>query len=100
MSGLTPPCSPMSFLSTCGASPERLISSFPTPGSPRQPRSPVKLASARSRDSAIETAPVNRALAENYRSGDVMSIYERWVGAFGKPTPAIQAMYLLNGLPE
>jgi len=43
---------------------------------------------------------VNRALAGLYRSGDVMSIYDRWFGAFGKPSPAIQAMYLLNGLPE
>ena len=43
---------------------------------------------------------VNRALAELYRSGDVASIYDRWFGGFGKPTPAIQAMYLLNGLPE
>jgi glutamate/aspartate transport system substrate-binding protein len=43
---------------------------------------------------------VNRALAELYRSGAIASIYERWFGAFGKPTQAIQAMYLLNGLPE
>jgi ABC-type amino acid transport substrate-binding protein len=43
---------------------------------------------------------VNRALAELYRSGGVVPIYERWFGAFGKPTQSIQAMYLLNGLPE
>jgi len=43
---------------------------------------------------------VNRALAELYRSGEIAPIYERWFGSFGKPTPAIQAMYLLNGLPE
>jgi ABC-type amino acid transport substrate-binding protein len=43
---------------------------------------------------------VNRALAALYRSGDIVEIYERWFGAFGKPSPAIQAMYLLNGLPE
>ena len=53
----------------------------------------------RRNDGAFRLA-VNRALAETYRSGDVMSIYERWFGAFGKPTQAIQAMYLLNGLPE
>ena len=43
---------------------------------------------------------VNRALAALYRSGDVLPIYDRWFGAFGKPSPEIQAMYLLNGLPE
>ena len=43
---------------------------------------------------------VNRALAELYRTGGVVPIYERWFGAFGKPTQSIQAMYLLNGLPE
>ena len=26
--------------------------------------------------------------------------WERWFGGFGKPSDAIQAMYLLNGLPE
>jgi len=43
---------------------------------------------------------VNRALAALYRSGDVIAIYDHWFGAFGKPSPEIQAMYLLNGLPE
>jgi ABC-type amino acid transport substrate-binding protein len=53
----------------------------------------------RRNDGAFRLA-VNRALAELYRSGGVGPIYERWFGAFGKPSPAIQAMYLLNGLPE
>jgi ABC-type amino acid transport substrate-binding protein len=52
------------------------------------------------RDDASFRLAVNRALAELYRSGDVATIYDRWFGAFGKPTPGIQAMYLLNGLPE
>jgi len=43
---------------------------------------------------------VNRALAGLYRSGDIVPIYKRWFGSFGEPTEAIQAMYLLNGLPE
>ncbi|MGH7809451.1 MAG: amino acid ABC transporter substrate-binding protein, partial [Candidatus Binatia bacterium] len=43
---------------------------------------------------------VNRALAALYRSGDVAAIYERWFGALGKPSPALQFMYLLNALPE
>ena len=53
----------------------------------------------RRNDGAFRLA-VNRALAGIYRSGDINSIYEKWFGAFGKPTPAIQAMYMLNGLPE
>jgi len=53
----------------------------------------------RRNDAAFRLA-VNRALAGLYRSGDIAAIYDRWFGVFGKPSPAIQAMYLLNGLPE
>lgn len=53
----------------------------------------------RRNDSEFRLA-VNRPLAQLYRTGDVAPIYERWFGAFGEPTEAIQAMYLLNGLPE
>jgi glutamate/aspartate transport system substrate-binding protein len=53
----------------------------------------------RRNDAAFRLA-VNRALAGLYRSGDISQIYERWFGAFGKPSEAIQAMYVLNGLPE
>ena len=53
----------------------------------------------RRNDAAFRLA-VNRALAGLYRSGEIAPIYERWFGAFGKPSPALQLMYLLNGLPE
>ena len=53
----------------------------------------------RRNDAAFRLA-VNRALAGLYRSGDIGMIYERWFGAFCKPSQAIQAMYMLNGLPE
>ena len=53
----------------------------------------------RRNDAAFRLA-VNRALAGLYRSGDVAAVYDRWFGVFGKPSQAIQAMYLLNGLPE
>jgi len=53
----------------------------------------------RRNDAAFRLA-VNRALAGLYRSGDIVPIYERWFGGFGKPSQAIQAMYMLNGLPE
>ncbi len=53
----------------------------------------------RRNDAAFRLA-VNRALAELYRSGGIVPIYERWFGGFGNPSEAIQAMYMLNGLPE
>jgi glutamate/aspartate transport system substrate-binding protein len=53
----------------------------------------------RRNDPAFRLA-VNRALAALYRSGDIGAIYDRWFGAFGKPSDAIVAMYMLNGLPE
>ena len=53
----------------------------------------------RRNDSAFRLV-VNRALAEVYRSGDIAQYYERWFGALGKPSEGLQAMYLLNGLPE
>ena len=51
------------------------------------------------RDAAFRLA-VNKALAQLYRSGAIAGIYERWFGSSGKRTQVIQAMYLLNGLPE
>jgi glutamate/aspartate transport system substrate-binding protein len=53
----------------------------------------------RRNDAAFRLA-VNRALAGLYRSGAIAPIYEKWFGGFGKPSPAILSMYLLNGLPE
>jgi ABC-type amino acid transport substrate-binding protein len=53
----------------------------------------------RRNDAAFRLA-VNRALAGLYRSGGFIPIYERWFGVFGKPSEAILAMYMLNGLPE
>jgi ABC-type amino acid transport substrate-binding protein len=52
------------------------------------------------RNDAAFRLVVNRALADLYRSGKIVPIYEKWFGAFGKPSPAIQAMYKLNGLPD
>jgi glutamate/aspartate transport system substrate-binding protein len=43
---------------------------------------------------------VNRALARLYRSTEIMTIFDGWFGAFGKPSAALQAMYRLNALPE
>ena len=53
----------------------------------------------RRNDSAFRLV-VNRALAELYRSTAILQIYDRWFGAMGTPGEALQAMYLLNGLPD
>ena len=52
------------------------------------------------RNDAAFRLSVNRALAGLYRSGGIAPIYERWFGGFGKPSAAIEAMYMLNALPE
>jgi len=52
------------------------------------------------RNDAAFRLVVNRALASLYRSGAIVEIYQRWFSAFGKPSDMLQAMYLLNGLPE
>ncbi|MGZ5035702.1 MAG: amino acid ABC transporter substrate-binding protein [Usitatibacter sp.] len=52
------------------------------------------------RNDAAFRLVVNRALADLYRSGAILRIYERWFGALGAPGEALQAMYLLNALPE
>ena len=43
---------------------------------------------------------VDRTLARLYRSGEISPILGRWFGQLGKPNDALQAMFLLNGLPE
>lgn len=43
---------------------------------------------------------VNRALSQVYRSGEIAPIYARWLGALGRPTDAIAAMYLLYSIPD
>jgi glutamate/aspartate transport system substrate-binding protein len=53
----------------------------------------------RRNDAAFRLA-VNRGLAALYRSGEILDVYDHWFGALGKPSTAMQAMYLLNGLPE
>jgi ABC-type amino acid transport substrate-binding protein len=44
---------------------------------------------------------VTRALAEVYRSPQLQELFARWFAAFGgKPTPLLETMYILNGLPD
>jgi len=53
----------------------------------------------RRNDAAFRLA-VKPGACRLYRSGGVAPIYDRWLGAFSKPSTALQAMYLLNGLPS
>jgi ABC-type amino acid transport substrate-binding protein len=43
---------------------------------------------------------VNRALVGIYRSGDIDTIFYRWLGALGEPSPLLHSMFYLNTLPE
>ena len=52
------------------------------------------------RNDAAFRLVVNRAIADLYRSGAVLQLYDRWFGALGAPGEALQAMYLINALPE
>lgn len=51
------------------------------------------------RDPAMRLA-VNRGLAQLYRSGAIMEIYDRWLAPLGKPTPLLTAMFILGATPE
>ena len=43
---------------------------------------------------------VNRALVGLYRSGDIDTIFHRWLGGLGQPGPLLNAMFYLSTLPE
>ena len=43
---------------------------------------------------------VNRALVSLYRSGEIDTIFERWLGALGAPGPLLHSMFYLSTLPE
>lgn len=43
---------------------------------------------------------VNRALARVYRSGDIMKIYDLWLGKLGRPGLLLSSLYVLQALPE
>ena len=43
---------------------------------------------------------VNRVLARLYRTGDIETIYRRWLGKLGTPSLLLSAAYFIQGLPE
>ncbi len=43
----------------------------------------------------------NRAIAQLYRSGQHIEIFQKWIGRFGiRPPPILVTMYQLNAIPE
>ena len=50
-------------------------------------------------DAALRLA-VNTALAQVYRSGDIIDLFRRWFGALGPPSTVVEAAYLLGAIPE
>ena len=45
-------------------------------------------------------ADVNRTLSRLYRSGELVQIYERWLGSFSGASPLVKALYQLHSWPE
>ncbi len=43
---------------------------------------------------------VNRSLARLYRSMEVEAIFQKWLGALGRPSVLLTALYYLQGIPE
>jgi glutamate/aspartate transport system substrate-binding protein len=43
---------------------------------------------------------VNSALTQIYVSGEIESIFAKWLGKLGRPSGLLAAMYLLNAIPE
>jgi ABC-type amino acid transport substrate-binding protein len=52
------------------------------------------------RDDSAFRLVANRTLARIYRSGAIGTIYAKWFGGLGKPSPALILMYAIQGLPE
>ena len=51
------------------------------------------------RDAEFRLA-VNRAIAGLYRSGSIMAVFQQTFGSRADPSPLLEAMFLLNALPE
>ena len=43
---------------------------------------------------------VDRALSHIYRSGEIVSVFERTFGGKAKPSQILQTLYLISGLPD
>ena len=43
---------------------------------------------------------VNTGLARIYAGDEIVEIYRRWFGQFGRPTALLEAAYALGAIPE
>jgi polar amino acid transport system substrate-binding protein/glutamate/aspartate transport system substrate-binding protein len=43
---------------------------------------------------------VNKALTQVYLSGEIDTIFQQWLGPFGRPSGLLASMYLLNAIPQ
>ena len=43
---------------------------------------------------------VNSSLAGIYRSGEILKIYDKWLGVLGRPGVLLSALYVLQAIPE
>jgi ABC-type amino acid transport substrate-binding protein len=43
---------------------------------------------------------VNRSLADVFRSGEIMRVYDRWLSRLGRPSLLLSALYYLQAIPE
>ncbi len=50
-------------------------------------------------DSTMRQA-VNAGLTHIYREGEIVSIFNKWFGAFGEPTGLMRAMFIFGAVPE
>jgi len=50
-------------------------------------------------DAALRLA-VNTGLARIYGGDDIVEIFRRWFGQFGRPSPILEAAYALGAIPE
>ena len=52
------------------------------------------------RDDQPFRVAVNRVLAGLYRDGGVRAIYDRWLGTLGAPSMLLNALYVIQAVPE
>ena len=50
-------------------------------------------------DAALRLA-VNTGLAQIYAGDEIVEIFRRWFAAFGRPSPVLEAAYILGAIPD
>jgi len=43
---------------------------------------------------------VNTGLAQIYAGDEIVEIFRRWFAAFGRPSPVLEAAYILGAIPD